>query len=92
MTSDASDGLTPRQRAEDILLGSLGFGEDAKLVALERTAEGYRGSGVFADGESFEFESDEELSELQIWALEQLGSRFLAEKKDIKNYPLYMNL
>lgn len=72
MSSDAADGLSPQQRAEDILLGSLGFGEDAKLVTVQRTETGYRGTGVFADGDSFEFESDEELSELHLWALDLL--------------------
>ena len=72
MVSDSADGLSPRQRAEDILLGSLGFGEDAKLVSVERTVEGYRGRGVFTDGEHFDFESDDELTELQAWALELL--------------------
>ena len=78
--SETSDGLSPRQRAEDILLGSLGFGEEAKLVTLERTTiGGYRGIGQYTDGEQFEFESDDELSELQIWALQLLLTHFAAE-------------
>lgn len=65
----SKDELTPEMRAEDILLGSLGFGEDAKVISVERTAEGYRGVGKWPDGEEFTFESDDELDELQEWAL-----------------------
>jgi hypothetical protein len=63
------DDLSPRVRAEDILLGSLGFGEDARIVSVERTASGYRGVGAWSDGEEFPFECDEELDDLQEWAL-----------------------
>lgn len=59
-------------RAEDILLGSLGYGEDAKVISIERTDTGYKGTGVWQDGEEFLFESDDELDELQIWALDLL--------------------
>jgi hypothetical protein len=40
MKKKKEDDLSPRARAEDILLGSLGFGEDAKLIKVERTAQG----------------------------------------------------
>jgi hypothetical protein len=63
------DDLSPQVRAEDILLGSLGFGEEAKILSVERTSEGYRGVGVWPDGEKFKFENDDELDPLQIWAL-----------------------
>jgi hypothetical protein len=63
------DDLSPRVRAEDILLGSLGFGEDARIVSVERTAAGYRGVGVWSDGEEFAFTWDEDLDDLQEWAL-----------------------
>jgi hypothetical protein len=66
------DDLSPQARAEDILLGSLGFGEEAKLVSVERTSNGYRGVAVWLDGESFSFESEEELDNLQLWALSVL--------------------
>jgi hypothetical protein len=66
------DFLDERQRAEDILLGSLGFAEEAKILFVERAKVGYRGSGVFADGEHFEFSSEEELVELEEWALSVL--------------------
>ena len=66
------DDLTPAMRAEDILLGSLGYGEDAKVLSVERTDAGYKGTGVWQDGEQFTFESDDELDHLQIWALEIL--------------------
>ena len=64
-----SDDLSPKIRAEDIILGSLGFGEEARVLSIERTHEGYRGIGRWADGEEFSFESDDRLDELQEWAL-----------------------
>jgi hypothetical protein len=69
-----SDDLSPHARAEDILLGSLGFGEEAKIVTIEKTPEGYRGVGVWPDGEQFQFENDDELDELQLWALKVLAA------------------
>jgi hypothetical protein len=63
------DDLSPQMRAEDILLGTLGFGEEAKILTIEKTVIGYRGVGVWPDGEKFTFECDEELDSLQEWAL-----------------------
>lgn len=71
--SSSDDFLSERQRAEDILLGSLGFGEEARIVDIVATPEGFRGTASWQDGERFEFESeDEELDELQRWALSVL--------------------
>ena len=67
-----SDDLSPRVRAEDIVLGSLGFGEEARVVFIERTPDGYKGIGRWADGEEFPFESDDEVDELTEWALQIL--------------------
>ena len=64
--------LKEETRAEDIILGSLGFGEEARIISIEKTAKGFCGKGSFADGESFEFENDGELDDLQRWALELL--------------------
>lgn len=64
-----ADCLTEQLRAEDILLGSLGYGEDARLVSIERNSSGYRGLGRFLDGEEFEFEYSDGVDELQDWAL-----------------------
>lgn len=75
-----SDDLSPNVRAEDIILGSLGFGEEARVLSIERTPEGYKGIGRWADGEEFPFESDDELDELQEWAL-----GFLLESKRAAN-------
>jgi hypothetical protein len=75
--SKESDDLSPQVRAEDIILGSLGFGEEARIVSIERTPHGYQGIGRWADGEEFPFESDDDLDELQEWALQIL----LAPKK-----------
>ena len=72
MKKKKEDDLSPRSRAEDILLGSLGFGEDAKLVSVKRTELGYCGEGVWPDGEKFQFENDDQLDDLQVWALEVL--------------------
>lgn len=69
MSKKNGDDLSPQVRAEDILLGSLGFGEDARILSIERTSEGYKGIGVWSDGSEFSFESDEELDDLQTWAL-----------------------
>ena len=72
MSKKDGDDLSPRVRAEDIILGSLGFGEDARILSVERTSEGYKGIGVWSDGLEFSFESDDELDELQAWALDVL--------------------
>jgi hypothetical protein len=61
--------FTPRERAEDILLGGLGYGEGAQILEVEVTQVGYRGIGVWPDGERFDFESYEGVSELERWAL-----------------------
>ena len=58
-----------RVRAEDILLGSLGFGEEAQILSIVRVGDGYRGRGRWVDGEEFEFESEEPLDTLERWAL-----------------------
>lgn len=71
----ADDFLEARVRAEDILLGSLGYGEDAAILKIERTGSGYKGEGRWADGEEFTFECDDELDELQHWALDLLLGR-----------------
>lgn len=72
MPEDCLDACT---RAEDILLGSLGIAEDARIVRVERTDCGYRGRAAWADGDEFDFESDEEPGELELWALEVLSSQ-----------------
>lgn len=65
----SDEKIDERTRAEDILLGSLGFGEGAKIISVELTDAGYRGIGQFEDGEQFEFESEDEIDALQRWAL-----------------------
>jgi hypothetical protein len=72
----------PVRRAEDVLLGGLGFGEEASIVSLERSQEkGYSGVGRWADsGELFEFSSDEELSVLEVWALETLWAAKITDE------------
>lgn len=61
--------LSEEVRAEDIILGSLGFGEEARIISIAAVDGGFKGLGRWADGEEFEFESDSELNELELWAL-----------------------
>ncbi|MCB9030216.1 MAG: hypothetical protein H6619_04130 [Deltaproteobacteria bacterium] len=67
------DFLDERIRAQDILLGALGFGEEASILSLEPTEDGYRGIGAWEDGEQFEFESEESLTDLERWAISILS-------------------
>lgn len=66
------DFLSEKIRAEDILLGSLGIGEEAKIISVKSTKEGYKGIAAWSDGEKFTFESEDELDDLQVWALKVL--------------------
>lgn len=68
----AEEFLSEKNRAEDILLGSLGYGEDARILSIERTADGFRGLGRYSDGEEFSFKSDYDLDDLDKWALSVL--------------------
>lgn len=65
----ADDFLNEKTRAEDIILGSLGFGEEASLLTITRTSDGFKGTGRWADGDLFTFENDDPLDTLQEWAL-----------------------
>ena len=67
------DAFSEFQRAEDILLGTLGFAEEARIISVARTESGYAGVGQYSDGEQFEFSSDEGLDELETWALDQVA-------------------
>ena len=63
------DCLDEQTRAEDILLGSLGLGEDAHILEISYTEDSYSGIAVWSDGEKFEFSSEDELTDLERWAL-----------------------
>lgn len=65
--------LDERTRAEDIILGSLGFGEEATIVALEASDGGFKGRGRWPDGQTFDFASEDELSALESWAISVLS-------------------
>jgi hypothetical protein len=67
------DFLSEKMRAEDIILGSLGIGEEAKLISVKSTKSGYKGIAAWADGEEFPFENEDEIDELQLWALKILS-------------------
>lgn len=72
----AESFLNEVNRAEDILLGALGFGEDASIVSVELTDNGfYRGQGRYKDGETFDFVSDLEADDLERWAIGVLRQR-----------------
>ena len=62
--------LDARSRAEDILLGSLGFDSEATVLSVRKEELGYSGLAQWADGEQFEFRSDSPLSDLESWAIE----------------------
>lgn len=63
------DCLSERVRAEDIILGTLGFDNDARIIKIKRSGDKFEGMASWPDGEQFKFESEDELSELEIWAL-----------------------
>jgi hypothetical protein len=67
--------LDERVRAEDILLGSLGFDTDARIIEIEVTSAGYKGKGQWSDGEIFCFESENDVSSLEQWAVSVLSRR-----------------
>ncbi len=77
MADDCLDEVT---RAEDVLLGALGFDADARIIAITKTEAGFSGLGQWSDGESFEFESEDELSDLERWAVEVLMERLKHDK------------
>lgn len=64
--------LKAHVRAEDIILGSIGLGDDAKLQWVKRTDDGFAGEAKWSDGEVFTFQSDDEMTELEQWAIELL--------------------
>ncbi|MCB0353447.1 MAG: hypothetical protein KDD64_07985 [Bdellovibrionales bacterium] len=66
------DFLSERFRAEDILLGGLGFSDEVRLVSLRRTEGGFEGTAKVDQEEPFEFSSEEELTELEEWAVDIL--------------------
>jgi hypothetical protein len=68
----SNDQVDPKQRAIDVLLGGLGYGEDATILNVKRLNVGYSGEGQFSDGEKFEFNSEDPLTDLEDWALNLL--------------------
>jgi len=70
MTSD--EFLNKKTRAEDIILGSLGLDIDAHLVSIQKTNSGFSGLASWPNGETFSIISEDELSPLEIWALDIL--------------------
>ena len=70
------DFLDEKTRAEDIILGSLGYGEEAKIVSIKKNKSGFSGVGKFLDGEEFSFSSEGELEEIELWAVEILINKW----------------
>jgi len=82
----ADDCLDELIRAEDIILGALGFDAGASLVKINQTSAGFAGIAKWPDGEEFAFESEDPLSELEQWALKILmGKVFNGEKDRAQN-------
>ncbi|MCB0328644.1 MAG: hypothetical protein KDD70_03240 [Bdellovibrionales bacterium] len=75
MTPAKEDFLEEHVRAADILLGGLGFGEDAQVIEVTLEGERFFGRGKWADGEEFSFESEDEVTDLEKWAIEILGRK-----------------
>ncbi|MCB0319532.1 MAG: hypothetical protein KDD60_01320 [Bdellovibrionales bacterium] len=69
MTRNTEAFLDQRVRAEDIILGGLGFGEGASIVQLNVAEEFFSGTGRWDDGEEFTFESDAPPTDLELWAI-----------------------
>lgn len=69
----SKDFLDEQTRAEDIILGGLGFGEDAKIVSIEIVNDRYIGTACWSDGEEFSFQSETEITELESWAVSILN-------------------
>ncbi len=61
--------LDPKIRAEDILLGSLGYGEEVRIVSVSRIPNGYKGIARWPEGDEFSFEYNDTLDTQQEWAL-----------------------
>jgi hypothetical protein len=74
----AEEQLDELTRAEDILLGALGFDGDACIVSLEVVGDCYRGLGRWPDGEEFEFSSDWSPDDLEQWAIGVVMSKVAA--------------
>lgn len=65
--------LSDLSRAEDILLGAMGYSDDAKLEKVKILGEQIFLNGAFrSDGESFSVKFDCERGKLEDWALEIL--------------------
>ena len=65
--------LEERTRAEDIILGALGYDCTAKILEIKLDGDKFIGKGIFEDGEEFDFESEDELSDLDHWAVSILN-------------------
>jgi len=62
-------------RAEDVLLGTLGFDLGSRITSLKLTESGYQGHACWQEGDEFSFESQGPLSDLELWAVQVLSAR-----------------
>jgi hypothetical protein len=71
------DILNPETRAEDIILGGLGFSESARIISISHNSQKgvFFGVGEYNDGEQFDFHSEDPISSLEEWALTILSER-----------------
>jgi len=69
------DFLNELTRAEDIILGSVGIDGEAKIIDVELRSTGYAGVARWPDGETSPFAMEEELTDLEKWALEVWRAR-----------------
>ena len=68
-----SDELSEISRAEDILLGALGYSDDAKLDKISLSGDEITIHGTFhSDGEKFVTIYDCDRGQLEDWAVEVL--------------------
>lgn len=67
--SKEDDWLNEKNRAEDIILGALGYGQDAKILNIKKDEYGFQVNGEFSDGEKFQSIYQDELSKLEMWAI-----------------------
>ena len=77
----ATEEFSELSRAEDILLGSMGYGEGAKLANVTIAGDQITLHGEFSDGEAFSADIDQELSDLEHWALNILEASRRVERK-----------
>lgn len=78
------DFLNERSRAEDIILGGLGFGEEVTIIEIQKTSQGFQGVARDKESDEYPFESEDEVTDLEQWALSVLLKTSSAPKANRK--------